>query len=158
MLSKIASFLNHWYDSTWDWTQVPRAIGKHSNHIYIYIYTIFIWWWRPADFFHQFFFWGGTGIANCPKGYLWPHQASFELSFYLSFALPGLHDPSLSWEYRFRFDSLLSSYQFKWPTHLRLRWASISYMPGSLYFYRMNLFGIYSYHLTFSILRKWRII
>ena len=25
-------FLNLWYDSTWDWTQVFQAIGKHSNH------------------------------------------------------------------------------------------------------------------------------
>ena len=25
-------FLNLWYDSTWDWTQVSQAIGKHSNH------------------------------------------------------------------------------------------------------------------------------
>ena len=25
-------FLSLWYDSTWDWTQVSRAIGKHSNH------------------------------------------------------------------------------------------------------------------------------
>ena len=21
-----------WYDLTWDWTQVSRAIGEHSNH------------------------------------------------------------------------------------------------------------------------------
>ena len=25
-------FLCLWYDSTWDWTQVSRAIGEHSNH------------------------------------------------------------------------------------------------------------------------------
>ena len=25
-------FLNLCYDSTWDWTQVSRAIGEHSNH------------------------------------------------------------------------------------------------------------------------------
>ena len=25
-------FLSLWYDSTWDWTQVSRAIGKHSNN------------------------------------------------------------------------------------------------------------------------------
>ena len=25
-------FFSLWYDSTWDWTQVSRAIGKHSNH------------------------------------------------------------------------------------------------------------------------------
>ena len=37
-------FLSLWYDSTWDWTQVSRAIGEHSNckanvlYIYIYIY------------------------------------------------------------------------------------------------------------------------
>ena len=24
-------FLSHRYDSTWDWTQVSRAIGEHSN-------------------------------------------------------------------------------------------------------------------------------
>ena len=26
-------FLSLWYDSTWDWTQVSRAIGKHSNRL-----------------------------------------------------------------------------------------------------------------------------
>ena len=25
-------FLSLWYDSTWDWTQVSRTIGEHSNH------------------------------------------------------------------------------------------------------------------------------
>ena len=25
-------FLSLWYDSTWDWTQVSRAIGEYSNH------------------------------------------------------------------------------------------------------------------------------
>ena len=25
-------FLSIWYDSTWDWTQVSRAIGEHANH------------------------------------------------------------------------------------------------------------------------------
>ena len=25
-------FLSLWYDSTWDWIQVSRAIGEHSNH------------------------------------------------------------------------------------------------------------------------------
>ena len=25
-------FLSLWYDSTWDWTLVSRAIGKHSAH------------------------------------------------------------------------------------------------------------------------------
>ena len=25
-------FLSLWYDSSWDWTQVSRAIGKQSNH------------------------------------------------------------------------------------------------------------------------------
>ena len=25
-------FLSIWYDLTWDWTQVSRAIGEHSNH------------------------------------------------------------------------------------------------------------------------------
>ena len=24
-------FYSLWYDSTWDWTQVSRAIGEHSN-------------------------------------------------------------------------------------------------------------------------------
>ena len=38
-------FLSFWYESTWDWTLISWAIGKHSNHyangsvnIYIYIY------------------------------------------------------------------------------------------------------------------------
>ena len=26
-------FLSLWYDSTWDWTQVSRAIGEHSNRL-----------------------------------------------------------------------------------------------------------------------------
>ena len=25
-------FLSLWYDLTWDWTQVSRAIGEHANH------------------------------------------------------------------------------------------------------------------------------
>ena len=25
-------FLNHWYDSIWDWTPVSRTIGEHSIH------------------------------------------------------------------------------------------------------------------------------
>ena len=25
-------FLSLWYDSTWDWTQISRTIGKHFNH------------------------------------------------------------------------------------------------------------------------------
>ena len=25
-------FLSFKYDTTWDWTQVSRAIGEHSNH------------------------------------------------------------------------------------------------------------------------------
>ena len=25
-------FFSLWYDSTWDWTQVSRAIEEHSNH------------------------------------------------------------------------------------------------------------------------------
>ena len=27
-------FLSLWYDSTWDWTQVSRAIGEHSIKIF----------------------------------------------------------------------------------------------------------------------------
>ena len=26
-------FLSLWYDSTWDWTLVSRAIGELSNHL-----------------------------------------------------------------------------------------------------------------------------
>ena len=33
-------FLSLWYDLTWDWIQVSRAIGEHANlYIYIYIYN-----------------------------------------------------------------------------------------------------------------------
>ena len=32
-------FLSLWYDATWDWTHVSRAIGEHYIYIYIYIYT-----------------------------------------------------------------------------------------------------------------------
>ena len=28
-------FLSLWYDLTWDWTQVSRAIGEHSNHYWV---------------------------------------------------------------------------------------------------------------------------
>ena len=35
--------LSLWYDSTWDWTQVSRTIGEHSNHYAIYIYIIYIY-------------------------------------------------------------------------------------------------------------------
>ena len=42
--------LSLWYDSTWDWTQISRAIGEHSNHhanvrfqIYIYILREIDW-------------------------------------------------------------------------------------------------------------------
>ena len=33
-------FLSLWYDSTWDWNQVSRAIGEHSLYIYIYNYHV----------------------------------------------------------------------------------------------------------------------
>ena len=26
-------FLSLWYESTWDWTQVSRAIGEHSREV-----------------------------------------------------------------------------------------------------------------------------
>ena len=26
-------FLSLWYDSTWDWNPVSRAIGEHSTHL-----------------------------------------------------------------------------------------------------------------------------
>ena len=43
-------FLSLWYDSTWDWTQVSRAIGEHSNpYIYIYIYRNLYQCWRGKD-------------------------------------------------------------------------------------------------------------
>ena len=52
-------FLSLWYDSTWDWTQVSRAIGEHSNryaqcpvNIYIYIYKKI----RFFNFFPKVFF------------------------------------------------------------------------------------------------------
>ena len=64
-------------------------------------------------------------------------------------------NPSLNWEYRICFGSLLSSKVFKWPAHLSLHQASISYMPGSLDFSRLNLFRICCHYLTFSILCKW---
>ena len=54
--------------------------------------------------------------------------------------------------------TLLSLDLFKWPDHLKLRWASISYMPGCLDYFRMNLFWICYHHLTFNIWLKWRII
>ena len=33
-------FLSLWYDSTWDWTQVSRAIGEHSNRLTSCIWSI----------------------------------------------------------------------------------------------------------------------
>ena len=80
------------------------------------------------------------------------------MSLCWSFGLHVLCDPSLSPQNRICLGSLLSSNLLKWPTHLRLRWANILYMPGGLHFSGMNLFGICSHHLTFSILHKWRII
>ena len=35
-------FLSLWYDSTWDWTLVSRAIGEHSNVITIIIIIIIV--------------------------------------------------------------------------------------------------------------------
>ena len=32
-------FKSFWYDSAWDWTQVFRAIGEHSNHYVNVRYT-----------------------------------------------------------------------------------------------------------------------
>ena len=51
MLSQEASstiFCCLWYDSTWDWTSVDRAMGKNSTHyfnlyIYMYIYKLSAW-------------------------------------------------------------------------------------------------------------------
>ena len=40
-------FKSLWYDSTWDWTQVSRAIGEHSNrwaNVPVYMEdVIFVW-------------------------------------------------------------------------------------------------------------------
>ena len=46
---------------------------------------------------------------------------------------------------------------FNLAAYLRLRLMSISYMPGSIDFSRLNLFRISYHHLTFSILCKWYI-
>ena len=35
-------FLSLWYYSTWDWTQVSQAIGKHTNH-YANGYSLTSW-------------------------------------------------------------------------------------------------------------------
>ena len=34
-------FLSLWYDPTWDWTQVSRAIGEHSNRYVLCFKTFF---------------------------------------------------------------------------------------------------------------------
>ena len=102
-----------------------------------------------------FFFAIWTGIAICLKGCLWP------LGFFwlcLSFDQLVLPDSYSSWVYRICFGSLLSSSLFKWPAHLRVCWASIWCMRGSLDFFKMNLFGICCYQLSFSNLCKRRII
>ena len=90
------------------------------------------------------------------KGMLVTSRFLLMMSLCLSFDLPVLYDPSLFWEYRIYFGSLLSSSLFKWPAHLRLRWASISYMLGILDFSKLNVFRINCHHLIFSILRLWR--
>ena len=40
-------FLSLWYDSTWDWTQVSRAIGEHSVFLEILMvlahFTFYLW-------------------------------------------------------------------------------------------------------------------
>ena len=101
-------------------------------------------------------FW--TVIANSLKRMFIASRFLFMMSSRMSYCLPDLHNSSLSREYRIFFGSQLPSSLFKWPANLRLRWANISYMPEGLDFSRMNLFGICSHHLTFSILRKWCII
>ena len=35
------SFLNLWYDSTWDWTQVSRTIGEHLFVLFSMLQTCF---------------------------------------------------------------------------------------------------------------------
>ena len=40
-------FLSLWYDSTWDWTQVSRAISEHSNH---YVNVQYLSSWLPNKF------------------------------------------------------------------------------------------------------------
>ena len=42
-------FLSLWYDSTWDWTQVSRTIGEHSNH-YANVRLNDIAAWKKTDF------------------------------------------------------------------------------------------------------------
>ena len=46
-------FLSLWYDSTWDWTQVSRAIGEHSVSLLttrnMYVYKnirLYFYFWR----------------------------------------------------------------------------------------------------------------
>ena len=68
----------------------------------------------------------------------------------LSFDLHILRVPALNWENRIFFGSLPSSSLFKWPVYLKLRWVSISYMPWSLDFSRMNLFWIHCHHFCAS--------
>ena len=92
------------------------------------------------------------------KGMFMTPRFLLKIPLCLSFNLPVFHDPSLRWGYRICFGSLLFTSLFKWPTHLRLFWASTSYKLGYLDFSSRNLFGISCHHLTFSILHKWHII
>ena len=56
-------FLSLWYDSTWDWTQVSRAIGEHSN---IYEYNAVCIYWFIYWFIRSF-------IAVVEKNYSQMH-------------------------------------------------------------------------------------
>ena len=127
---------------------------NHVRSRYTITTTTSIWWWRPADFFLQFL----NRHSQFSKGIFITPRFLLMMSLRLSSGLPVLRDPFRSWEHRICFGSLLSSSQFKLPARLKLHWASISYIPGSLDFSMMNLFGIYCHYLTFKTLRKWYII
>ena len=36
------NFMSLWYDSTWDWTPVSRAIGEHPKNNKTWYYTYFV--------------------------------------------------------------------------------------------------------------------
>ena len=71
-------FLSLWYDSTWDWTQVSRAIGEHSNRLANVRLILSIW--SKALFLRVFTV---TILAKCFIFHLWLMRNLLKLRTYI---------------------------------------------------------------------------
>ena len=90
VLSKEVSstiLLRLWYDSTWDWTPVFLAIGKHSTHFIIIIsnlknsgmHSLFPSWFQDIYISHAFFDFAFPTLKNFrirKSDPLWYHNTS----------------------------------------------------------------------------------